>query len=110
MAIAQKPRFLDYRKVLASIAALLAAAAVLAVLASSVSDSVEERSIKIAKDAINRALVTCYAAEGSYPPSLDHLEEKYAVVIDDDAYLVYYQVFASNVMPEVTIVSRRAGR
>ena len=54
--------------------------------------------------AINRAVVNCYAIEGRYPESLDYLIEKYGVIINDDRYLVHYEVFASNVKPSVRII------
>lgn len=54
--------------------------------------------------AINRAVVNCYAIEGRYPESLEYLVEKYGVIINDDRYLVHYEVFASNVKPSVRII------
>lgn len=56
------------------------------------------------KKAIVRATVQCYAIEGRYPPSVDYLEENYAIQIDRKKYNVFYNGFASNVMPEITII------
>ena len=44
----------------------------------------------------------CYAIEGRYPPSVEYLEENYAVQINRKKYNVFYDGFASNVMPEIT--------
>lgn len=55
--------------------------------------------------ALRRAAVACYAAEGSYPPSLDYLTEHYGVQIGKD-YVVFYEVFASNLMPDITVLEK----
>ena len=56
------------------------------------------------EEAVRRSAVACYAAEGIYPPSLDYLEEHYGVQVDRDRYTVIYDVFASNLMPDVTVL------
>ena len=56
------------------------------------------------EDAIRRAAVACYAAEGIYPPDLTYLEEHYGVQVDEARYTVDYNVFASNLMPDITML------
>ena len=56
------------------------------------------------EDAIRRAAVACYAAEGIYPPDLTYLEEHYGVQVDEARYTVDYNVFASNLMPDITVL------
>ena len=56
------------------------------------------------EDSIRRAAVACYAAEGIYPPDLAYLEEHYGLRIPRDVYTVDYQVFASNLMPEIVVL------
>lgn len=63
----------------------------------------EEESLASLRNAIQRACVQCYAIEGRYPPSVEYLEENYGVRIDRDRYNVFYNGFASNVMPEIVI-------
>lgn len=58
------------------------------------------------EDALRRGAVACYAAEGFYPPSVDYLVEHYGLCYDGDAYLVHYELAASNLMPEITVVER----
>ena len=55
-------------------------------------------------DAIRRASVQCYAIEGRYPPSVEYLEEHYGIVIDRSRYNVFYSGWASNVMPDITVI------
>ena len=54
--------------------------------------------------AIRQASVQCYTIEGRYSPSVEYLEENYAVQINRKKYNVFYDGFASNVMPEITII------
>ena len=56
------------------------------------------------EDAVRRSAVACYAAEGIYPPNLEYLEEHYGVQVDRTRYTVAYDVFASNMMPYVTVL------
>jgi hypothetical protein len=65
-----------------------------------------EESARILADSIRRAAVCCYAVEGSYPDTLDYLEENYGVYVDEAEFAVFYDVFASNIMPDVTVVKR----
>ena len=56
------------------------------------------------ESAVRRAAVACYATEGIYPPDLSYLEDHYALQIDRDRYTVYYEVFGSNMMPDITVL------
>jgi len=58
------------------------------------------------RQAILDACVQCYALEGSYPPSLEYLEDHYGLILDRDRYYFYYEVFASNVMPTVEVYKK----
>ena len=55
---------------------------------------------------IRRAAVACYAVEGVYPPTLEYLEENYGIQIDEDRSAVFYEIFASNIMPEITVLEK----
>jgi len=56
--------------------------------------------------AIRRSAVACYAAEGIYPPDIDYLVEHYGIQIDSEKYIVMYEVFAENLMPEITVLEK----
>jgi len=56
------------------------------------------------ENAIRRASAACYAAEGVYPPDIDYIVSNYAIQIDDSRYAVFYEIFADNLMPEITVV------
>ena len=56
------------------------------------------------ESALARAAVACYAAEGVYPPNIQYLEENYGVQINKELYTVKYEVIASNLMPDITVL------
>ena len=56
--------------------------------------------------AIRRSAVACYAAEGIYPPTIDYLKEHYGIQIDEEKYTVIYEVFAENLMPDITVLEK----
>lgn len=58
------------------------------------------------EEALHRAAVACYAAEGIYPPSWNYLEDHYGVQIDHDRYVISYCVFAENLMPDITVIEK----
>ena len=58
------------------------------------------------EDALRRAAVACYGAEGCYPPDADYLQAHYGIHYDTDRYLVHYEWFASNVMPEISVLKK----
>ena len=66
----------------------------------------ESQGRELLEDTLRRAAVTCYAVEGSYPESLEYLAENYHVSVDTERYTVFYEVYASNLMPEITVVSK----
>lgn len=69
------------------------------------SDQGAEAKLQL-EDALRRTAVACYASEGVYPPSVEYMEEHYGIQIDEKRYVVHYQVFASNIMPEITILEK----
>ena len=58
-------------------------------------------------DAISRSCVHAYANTGAYPESLEDVEEEYGINIDKSKYTVHYEVFASNIMPKITVIAKK---
>ncbi len=63
----------------------------------------ETEQLNVLDQAIRRATIQCYAIEGRYPPSVEYLEEHYGLSIDREKYHVFYDGWASNIMPDITI-------
>ena len=66
-----------------------------------------EEDMRQLEEAVRRGCVACYAAEGGYPSDLDYLKEHYGIQIDETRYTVYYNIFASNLMPDITVLEGR---
>lgn len=88
-------------------ALMLLAAYILLVGAGNVSDRQQAENLKQMQDTISRAVLNCYAIEGSYPSSIDYVERHYGLQIDHDRYDVFYEIFAQNLMPEITVVEKQ---
>lgn len=56
------------------------------------------------EDTLRRACVACYAAEGIYPPDVAYLEEHYGLQVDEERYTIQYDIFAENLMPDITVL------
>ena len=69
-----------------------------------VAERTKEENLNALVEAVRRASVQCYAIEGRYPPSVEYLEEHYGISIDRKAYNVFYSGWASNIMPDITII------
>lgn len=57
-------------------------------------------------DAIRRSALQCYAVEGIYPPTLEYLEENYGLQVNTRDYYIRYDIFASNIAPEITVTGK----
>ena len=66
-------------------------------------------SLRSTEEGLQRAAVHCYAIEGRYPESVAYLEENYGLRIDHTRYIVHYDIFADNIMPDITVFSLANG-
>ncbi len=62
------------------------------------------------ENALTRACVACFAAEGRYPEDLSYLETHYGIRINPKLYTVKYEMIASNLMPDITVLERQDER
>lgn len=72
----------------------------------STAQSSQGESLRITEDALRKAVVSCYALEGRYPPDVAYLQEQYGLQLNEKKYIVQYEVFAENIMPEITVLER----
>ena len=66
--------------------------------------SSRSEGLRVLEESIQRATVTCYAIEGSFPANISYIEEHYGVRIDRSKYAVFYEIFASNLWPEIVVI------
>ena len=95
----------DWIKLL-SIVLVLAAAVLLVNRIDTAQDTAET---DIVRDAVKNAALTCYAVEGAYPDSVDYLREHYHLAYNEDRYMITYDAFASNMIPDIFVTERGAG-
>ena len=68
------------------------------------SESSSAEGLRILEDSLRRAVVMNYAIEGRYPESIEYIEQNFGIFIDRTRYAVHYNIFASNILPEITVV------
>ena len=78
-------------------------------LVSRVGNANDEAQTQFVVDAVQRAALTCYAVEGAYPESVEYLRDHYGLAYDEDRYFVRYDAFASNLVPEISVIELEAG-
>ena len=71
-----------------------------------IGSSSENMEEQLVLDAVRRAALTCYAVEGAYPQTLKELERGYGLAYNKDAYIVSYDAFASNIMPNIQVLRK----
>lgn len=73
----------------------------------SVSDTTAAKQLESLQTALSRSIAQCYAVEGMYPPDLQYLKDHYGLTYDETEFLVAYEAYGSNLMPEVTVLRKR---
>ena len=71
------------------------------------SRDVAETSAAALKAAVQRSAHQCYVVEGVYPPNLEYLEEHYGLQVNHRSFYISYDVFASNLPPDIRVVFRQ---
>lgn len=66
----------------------------------------QEQALHTVYESIRRAALSCYAIEGRYPDTVEHLVTNYGVSVDSSRYTVHYRIFASNLMPDIEILMK----
>ena len=74
---------------------------------SSVSRFYRKQNLMIIKQSAQRAAVECYSVEGIYPPNIEYLVDNYSFTYNSEKYFIFYDSFASNVMPNVEVYERK---
>ncbi len=103
MHLYEKHNRIIHRSLWLGVAVFAAMIVLFAIVFSRLNARSAEREEALIESAVRRAAVTCYAVEGRYPESLDYLLENYGVIVDQNRYAVRYEIFAANVMPEVSV-------
>ncbi len=73
----------------------------------SVSDTSLAKQQQSLETALTRSISQCYAVEGVYPPSLEYLVTHYGLTYDADVFMVDYEYYGGNLLPEVTVLRKQ---
>ncbi|MDR2932451.1 MAG: hypothetical protein LBV27_05020 [Oscillospiraceae bacterium] len=104
---ARKSRdFFILKDVLLPVAIVLAAILIMNKGLDALGMRTEYEQLEAARNAINRAAVQCYALEGQYPPNVQYLVDNYGLRVDGEKYVIHYQAFASNIMPDIDVIPK----
>ncbi len=84
---------------------------IVAIIAASVALRYEDHSTVVSEkkalnQAVERCIVSCYAENGFYPPSLQYLEENYNIIYDHDVLFIDYRPIATNIYPYFSIIAK----
>ncbi len=66
-----------------------------------------QQSIDLLRQSARKAMVQCYAIEGSYPSDIAYLEDNYGLEYNHEKYFIDYEVFGSNVMPNLEVYEKK---
>lgn len=102
-----KPRRSRSRLVGRSLAVLILVAGLLwgaSAATRRVGGDLEEQAAKSLRKAVMDAVIQCYAVEGAYPEDLHTLETEYGLQINHQHFIVTYDVYASNQLPDVDVL------
>ena len=73
-------------------------------LITQVSNAQRGAQTQLVEEAVRNAVLTCYAVEGAYPEDLEYLRKNYGLAYDTSRYMVTYDAFASNLVPQIYVV------
>ena len=69
-------------------------------------ESGSAEGLRILEESLHRAVVMNYAIEGRYPQSLEYIVNNFGIHIDETRFIVHYTIFASNILPNITVIER----
>jgi len=58
---------------------------------------------RLLEEAIMRVAIHSYAVEGYFPESVAYIVENYGIHIDSTRFVVHYDVFAANLLPNIQV-------
>jgi hypothetical protein len=106
----KKKSFAEIRGYVISAALFIIIVAAFVMTLTMTEQNTNDKFLQSKKDAVVKAVVSCYAIEGVYPPNVDYLREHYGLQVDAKSYIVHYEMFASNIMPDVDVFPRSGSR
>ncbi len=63
-----------------------------------------DRELQSLTLAVENDITSCYALEGTYPPSLSYLEEHYGLTYDAERFFIDYRPIGANIRPDYAVM------
>lgn len=92
--------------ILASFAPIVFTVAILVIVMAGLrtaDESSRAEGRRLLEEAILRVAVHSYAVEGYFPESIAYIVENYGIHIDLTRFVVHYDVFAANLLPNIQV-------
>ena len=97
------------RKSIAAVALFLALVLAALLLLDGIDAKTDRQETEAVRRAVRNAAMTCFVVEGAYAPDLQYLKDHYGLSYNADRYIVTYDAFASNLMPEINVLVKGGG-
>lgn len=94
-------------KILLSVGVFLVVLSVFVQGITSLSEGTRKRQKESLENAVMRDVTYCYTVEGTYPESLEYLEEHYGLTYDEDLFFVDYRISGANIFPDITVIEKK---
>jgi len=85
----------------------LALAAILVFAVTGVGHVSDMQGVELTRQAAIRTAVECYSIEGAYPTDVKYMEDNYGLTYDHSKYVIFYDAFSSNIMPQIEVYEKR---
>lgn len=108
MHLYEKRPVFRWKGIIITVAVFLLVIVLVTALLGRTEQTADREQTALLETAIRNAAVSHYAVEGQYPATLQQIVDEYGVIIDEDRFLVRYDVFASNIMPTISVVFKGA--
>ena len=88
-----------------TLAVFLALVTLLGFALSGVGARSEAEQAAALREAAMRAMISCYAVEGRYPPDASYLRANYGLTFDANRFIVSLDAFADNILPDISVLT-----
>ena len=94
------------RRVLMVVVAIVLAVVISVAIFVQAQKAVVEQTALSMRTAILERAMQCCAVEGSYPQSIEYLEQNYGLSVNHSDFNIYYDCYADNIVPSVVVVPK----
>ncbi|MCL2168459.1 MAG: hypothetical protein FWB74_00370 [Defluviitaleaceae bacterium] len=70
-------------------------------------DEAAAEGMRLLQESLTRVAIHSYSVNGHFPESLDYIVTNYNIFIDRTRFVVFYEVFASNILPDIRVFELR---